>query len=146
MSESKREGAQTAAAEAERPSDNTRDGTQHRPAGFAQESVRQAGDASAAAASSAVRSGSAIAECAQEITTAWTHYAEDVMRHTSEASGAMLRARTFNEMVEVQAKLMRDNMQAFLDHSVKIAEAAGRMATRPLAGLSEGASDPVRRQ
>ncbi len=44
------------------------------------------------------------------------------MRHTSEASQALMRARTFNEMLEVQAKLLRDNMQAFLDQSVRIAE------------------------
>ena len=39
------------------------------------------------------------------------------MRHTSEASQALLRARTFTEILEVQAKLLRDNMQAFLEQS-----------------------------
>ena len=67
-----------------------------RMADLGQQDAREAVDASAAAASAAQRSGSAVAECAQEITTAWTRYAEEVMRHTSEASQALLRARSFN--------------------------------------------------
>ena len=51
------------------------------------------------------------------------------MRHTSEASQALLRARTFSEMLEVQAKLLRDNMQSYLDQTAKIAEIASRMAS-----------------
>jgi len=43
-------------------------------------------------ASGAGRMGSALAEGAQEITAAWARYAEEVMRHTSEASQALLRA------------------------------------------------------
>ena len=86
-----------------------------------------------------------MAECAQEITSAWSRYAEDVMRHTSEASRALLRSRTLSEMLEVQAKLLRDNMQAFLDHSVKIAEAASRMAARPFEALQETSTDLSRR-
>ena len=100
-----------------------------------QQGIRQAADASTAAANAAQRSGSAVAECTQEITAAWTRYAEEVMRHTSEASQALLRARTFTEVLEVQAKLLRENMQAFLDQSVRIAESASRMATRPLQEL-----------
>ena len=57
---------------------------------------------------------------------------------------AGLRARTFHEMLEVQAKLLRNNMQAFLDQSVKIAESAGRMATRPLEALKEASSEQSR--
>src|SRR5690348_2196319 len=93
-------------------------------ADLGQQGVRQAADASTAAAGAAQRSGSAVAECTQEITAAWTRYAEEVMRHTSEASQALLRARTFTEILEVQAKLLRENMQAFLDQSVRIAESA----------------------
>ena len=52
-------------------------------------------------------------------------------------SEALLRARTFAEMLEVQAKLLRDNMQSFVDQSARIAEAAGRMATRPFNVLKE---------
>jgi len=67
------------------------------------------------------------------------------MRHTSEASQALLRARTFNEMLEVQANLLRDNMQAFLEQSARIAEAASRMATRPFEALKETSAQPTRR-
>ncbi len=66
------------------------------------------------------------------------------MRHTSEASQALLRARTFAEMLEVQAKLLRDNMQSFVDQSTRIAEAAGRMATRPFNALKEASDDQTR--
>jgi len=66
------------------------------------------------------------------------------MRHTSEASQALLRARTFTEILEVQAKLLRENMQAFLDQSVRIAEAAGRMATRPLEELKAASTERPR--
>jgi hypothetical protein len=106
--------------------------------------LQQATEASAAAASGTLRSGSAIASDAQEITAAWTRYAEEVMRHTSEASQALLRARTFSEMLEVQAKLLRDNMQSFLDQSAKIAEIASRMATRPLDALKEASGGQTR--
>jgi hypothetical protein len=107
--------------------------------------MRRAADASTVAASGAVRSGSAVAESAQEIANAWVRYAEEVVRHTSEASRALLRARTFSEMMEVQAKLMRDNMQAFLDQSVRVTESAGRLAKRPFEALTKGASDQTRR-
>jgi hypothetical protein len=115
-----------------------------RLAELGQQGVRQATDASTAAVSATQRSGSAVAECAQEITAAWARYAEEVMRHTSQASQALLRARTFNEMLEVQAKLLRDNMQAFLDQSVRIAESASRMATRPLEAVKEASSEQAR--
>ena len=108
------------------------------------ERMQQATEASAAAASGALRAGSAVASDAQEITAAWARYAEEVMRHTSEASQALLRARTFAEMLEVQAKLLRDNMQSFVDQSARVAEAAGRMATRPFNALKEASGDQTR--
>ena len=164
MAES-RQAAPQATKEAERSSDDNRRDTTNDPnrggggqaaqgqpaqrqnerlAELGQQGVRQATDASTAAANAAQRSGSAVAECTQEITAAWARYAEEVMRHTSEASQALLRARTFNEMLEVQAKLLRDNMQAFLDQSVRIAESASRMATRPLEALKEASSEQTR--
>ena len=98
-----------------------------------------------AAASGAARSGSALAEGAQEITAAWARYAEEVMRHTSEASQALLRAQTFNEMLEVQARLLGDNIQSFLDQSTRIAEAASRMASRPFVAPTEASAEQARR-
>ena len=155
MAESRREGPQ-GVKEAERPSDLTagaeageRSGSaaQHqaeRLVGLGLQGMHKAAEASAAAGGEALRSGSAIADGAQEITAAWTRYAEQVMRHTTEANQALLRARNFNEMPEIQAKLLRDNMQAFLDQSVKIAETAGRMATRPLEALREASAGQSR--
>src|ERR1700730_3262086 len=108
------------------------------------ERMQKATEASAVAAREALRSGSAVASDAQEITAAWARYAEEVMRHTSEASQALLRARTFAEMLDVQAKLLRDNMQSFVDQSARIAEAAGRLATRPFNALKEARGDQTR--
>ena len=156
MAESRQGGPQSS-KEAERPIENNRrdpsdrgnraGGSQaaqrraKRLAELGQQGVSGAADASVGAASAAQRSGSAVAKCAEEITAAWARYAEEVMRHTSEASRALLSARTFNEMLEVQAKLLRDNMQAFLDQSIRIAESASRMATRPLEELKAASTD-----
>ena len=159
MAQSQREGQQ-AQKEAERPSEGNRQNSAakgtwgrdsdpalrqtERLAEIGGERMQQANEASAAAATGTLRSGSAIASDAQEIAAAWTRYAEEVMRHTSEASQAMLRARNFSEMLEVQAKLLRDNMQSFLDQSAKIAETASRMATRPLDALKEASGGRTR--
>ena len=152
MAESKRETPQIV-KEAGKPGDNSRGdggrvrnpeaGTQaaqhaaERVAALGEEGMRRVADAPIAATGSALRSGSAVADSAQEIANAWARYAEDVVRHTSEASRALLRARTFGEMLEVQATLLRDNMQAFLDQSAKVAASAGKLATRPFEVLTE---------
>lgn len=135
MAESRQEGLQSA-REVGRKADRMAERGEH--------GVREAAGASTAAAGAAQRSGLAVAECTREITTAWTRCAEDVMRHTSEASRSLMRARNFNEMLEIQAKLLRDNMQAFLDQSVIIAEAASRMAKRPLEALTEASAERSR--
>jgi hypothetical protein len=160
MAESRREGspavkeaekpieANQAAAGAERQLERAGQATQQqfeRLSEIGREGMRQAADTLTAGAGEAAHSNAAMVECAQEITSAWSRYAENVMRQTSEASRALLRARTFSEMLEVQAKLLRDNMQAFLDQSVTIAEAASRMAARPFEALREVNSDQVRR-
>jgi hypothetical protein len=75
-----------------------------------------------------LRTGSTLANGAQEITSAWARYAEDLMRNTSEASQALLRARNFTEILEVQTHLLRNNLQALLEQSARVAEAASRMA------------------
>lgn len=100
--------------------------------------MREAGAAAAPGAAAALRSGSDIAQGVQELTTAWARYAEEIMRQTSEASRALLNCRSFAEMLEVQAQLLRGNLQTFLDQSGKIADIAGRIAARPLQTLSQG--------
>jgi hypothetical protein len=157
MAESRREGAQTV-KEPQRRGDENRtrsesDRSQESAAQAAQqqferfsevarEGVREAADASTAAG---MRSGSTMADCAQEITAAWAHYAEEVMRHSSEASRALLRSRNFTDILEVQVQLLRDNMQAFLEQSVRVADAASRMAARPFEAIRETAQDKLQR-
>jgi hypothetical protein len=96
-----------------------------------------------AGTSTAFRAGSAIAGDIQEIAAAWSRYAEDVRRHTSEASQALLRVGTFREMLTVQTKLLRDTMQSFHNQSLKIVETASRIATRPLDALKEASVEPA---
>jgi hypothetical protein len=76
-----------------------------------------------------------LAEGVQEVTNAWAHYAEEIMRQTSEVSRALIECRSLTEMFEIQSRLPRGNLQAFLDQSSEIAEIAGRMATRPFEAL-----------
>ncbi len=97
----------------------------------AREGLRRASAASTAGADAAMRAGSFLAEGVRDITSAWAHYAEEVMRQTSEASRAMMGCRSLPEMFEVQSRFVRGNLQAFLDQSSNIAEIAGRLVTRP---------------
>jgi hypothetical protein len=159
MAESAREG-QSAQKQTGGPNESGRDGgaaTQlergskagqeqaERIAKLGNDQMRQAADASTAAVGEMVNSGSAVAGGAQEITAAWARYAEEVLRHTSEATQELLRARTLTDMLEVQAKLLRSNMQAFLDQTATIADAASRMAARPFEAFKNAASDQPRR-
>jgi hypothetical protein len=59
------------------------------------------------------------------------------VRHTSEANQALLRARTFKDLLEVQTNLVRASMESFHDQNLKIAETTGRMAMRPLDALKQ---------
>jgi hypothetical protein len=104
------------------------------------EGIRQAATVSKAAAEMALHSGSALTGVAQEITAAWARYAQEVLRHTSEASEALLRARNFTEMLDVQANLLRNTMQAFVEQSTRIAGAASRMAVPPFEAMKH--TDP----
>lgn len=110
----------------------------------AQEGVRQAGAASAAGADAALRSGSAVTQGVQDIATAWARYGEEVMRQTADAGRALMTCRSLPEMIEVQAQLLRGNLQAFLDQSSKIAEIAGRIAARPFDATRQAGSDRPR--
>jgi hypothetical protein len=108
------------------------------------EQTRRATEAAATAASATSGSASAMAGDAKQIAEAWANYAEEVMQHTSEASRALLRARTLSEMLEVQAKLLRDNMQSFIDQTSKFAEIAGRMAIVPFNALKQATGEQNR--
>ena len=81
--------------------------------------------------------GSAVAAGLQDIAQAWADYAQQVMGRTTEATEALLKCRTFNDMLGVQAELMRGHLQAFLDQSTKLAEISNRMAARSLDAIRE---------
>jgi len=116
-----------------------------RLAAHARDGARQVGAAASAAADTALRSGSAFAQSMQDVTTAWTRYAEEVMRQTSEASRALMSCHSFAEMLEVQARLLRGNLQAFLDQSTRIADIAGRMTAHPFEAMKQPGDDQTRR-
>jgi predicted RNase H-like HicB family nuclease len=81
------------------------------------EGARRASETSAAAFSGAARAGSTLADATQEIVGALTGYVEDVIRNTSQAREALLSSRSMSEMMQVQANLVRDNLQSFLDQN-----------------------------
>ena len=133
----------TAAAVAERTEETAEKETERFFAGGRQ-GLRQVSEVSQAGAQAALRSGVTMADGVREIAATWARYAEEVMRHSSQAGQALLRCRSWNEILEVQAGLLRDNMRSFLDQSAKVAEIGSRMATRPLEALTEAAGDRPR--
>jgi hypothetical protein len=97
------------------------------------------GETLAASGKATVDAGSAVAAGLQDIAQAWVDYAQQVMHRTTEASEALLKCRNFNDMLGVQAELMRGHLQAFLDQSTKLAEITNRMAARSMDAISETA-------
>jgi hypothetical protein len=81
--------------------------------------------------------GSAVAAGLQDVAQAWADYAQQVMERTTEATQALLGCRSFNDMLGVQAELMRGHLQAFLDQSTRLAEITNRMAARSLDAIRE---------
>jgi hypothetical protein len=83
--------------------------------------------------------GSAVAAGLQDIAQAWVDYAQQVMNRTTEATESLLKCQSFNDMLAVQAELMRGHLQAFLDQSTKLAEITNRMAARSIETIGEAA-------
>ena len=75
----------------------------------------------------------------QDIAQAWVDYARQVMARTSAATEARVTCRSFNDMLGVQAELMRGHLQALLDQSSKLAEITNRMAARSIEAIGEAA-------
>jgi hypothetical protein len=86
-----------------------------------------------------VDAGSAVAGGLQDIAQAWADYAQQVMHRTTEATESLLKCQSFNDMLAVQAELMRGHLQAFLDQSTKLAEITNRMAARSIDAAGEAA-------
>ena len=151
MAEPRREGPQAVKEPERRGDDNLTHSENNRDRESHAQSAQQQSEQFSAMAREGIKeaadawSGPAIADCAQEMTAAWARYAEDVMRHSSEASRALLRARNFSDLLELQMQLLRDNMQAFLEQSVRVTDAASRMAARPFEAIRETAWDKGRR-
>jgi hypothetical protein len=98
------------------------------------------GEAAAAGGKAATDAGSALAAGFHDVAQAWADYAQQVMQRTTEATQALVKCRSFNDMLGVQAELMRGHLQAFLDQSTKLAEISNRMAARSLDALREAGS------
>lgn len=84
------------------------------------------------ASQASMHAGSAVAEGLQDIAQAWADYAQQMMQRTTEATQALVKCHNFNDMLGVQAELMRGHLQAFLDQSTKLAEITNRMAARSM--------------
>jgi hypothetical protein len=87
--------------------------------------------------------GSAMAAGLQDVAQAWADYAQQVLERTTEATQSLLKCRNFNDMLGVQAELMRGNLQAFLDQSTKLAEITTRMAARSLDAIRETGGEAI---
>jgi hypothetical protein len=98
------------------------------------------GEPAASSAEVKAEAGPEVAAGLQDIAQAWVDYARQVMDRTSAATEALLKCRSFNDMLGVQAELMRGHLQAFLDQSSKLAEITNRMAARSIEAIGEAAS------
>jgi len=97
------------------------------------------GQKSAASDKPAADPSSEAAAGLQDIAQAWVDYAQQVMDRTTAATESLLKCRSFNDMLGVQAELMRGHLQAFLDQSSKLAEITNRMAARSIEAIGEAA-------
>ena len=104
------------------------DATRRQPERFA-EGTGQSAKAQKSLNNGAPGLGSTHTNTAQGIADAWAHYAEDIMRNTSEATQALLRARTLPDLLGAHSNLLRNNMQAFLQQTARLAQVATRMAS-----------------
>lgn len=95
------------------------------------------GETATASAKATVDPGSAVAAGLQDIAQAWVDYAQQVMHRTTQATESLLKCQTFNDMLAVQAELMRGHLQAFLDQSTKLAEVTNRMASHSIDAIGE---------
>jgi hypothetical protein len=77
----------------------------------------------------AVHTGSALAEGLQDITKAWAHYTEEVMRQTAGAGPSLIGCRSLTEMFEIQSQFCAATCRQFLNQSSRLPKIAGRMAT-----------------
>ena len=97
------------------------------------------GETAPASDKTTVDAGSAVAAGLQDISQAWVDYAQQMMDRTTAATESLLKCRTFNDMLAIQAELMRGHLQAFLDQSSKLAEITNRMAARSIEAIGEAA-------
>ena len=95
------------------------------------------GETAPASDKTTVDAGSAVAAGLQDISQAWVDYAQQMMDRTTAATESLLKCRTFNDMLAIQAELMRGHLQAFLDQSSKLAEITNRMAARSIDAIGE---------
>ena len=95
------------------------------------------GETAAASGKATVDAGSAVAAGLQDIAQAWVDYAQQVMDRTTEATESLLKCRNFNDMLAVQAELMRGHLQAFLNQSTTLAEITNRMAARSIDAIGD---------
>ena len=95
------------------------------------------GERAGASGTAAADAGSAVSAGLQDIAQAWVDYAQQVMNRTTEATESLLKCQSLNDMLAVQAELMRGHLQAFLDQSTKLAEITNRMAARSIDAIGE---------
>jgi Phasin protein len=79
------------------------------------------GETAAASAKATVDAASVVAAGLQDVVQVWIDYAQQMMHRTAEATESLMKCRGFNDVLAVQAELMRRHLEAFLEQSTKLA-------------------------
>ena len=98
-------------------------------------------DTAVAGGKATMDASSGVAAGLQDIAQAWADYARQLMERTTEGTQALLKCPTFNDMLGVQAELMRGHPQAFFDQSTRLAEISNRMAARSIDAIKGAGGD-----
>ena len=88
-----------------------------------------------------VRSGAMIVEVTQSISRAWTDFARERIEQNFNRFDSLLRCRTPQDFAALQSKLLRDNLESFLQCARRVAEKSVHVADEfdPEGGGERGA-------
>ena len=95
------------------------------------------GGTAAANAKATVDAGSAVAAGLQDVAQAWVDYAQQVMHRTTEATECLLKCWDFNDVLAVQAELMRGHFAGLSRANHQARRDTNRMAARSIDAIGE---------
>jgi len=90
-----------------------------------------------------VRSGEILARGAEALGREYFAFAQDSVTANSEAAKALLTARSLQEVVDLQSKMVRTNFDKSVDESGKLSEMSLKIASEAFEPLQKQISDAV---